>query len=217
VWYFPRGWNSVPRPLADTRISIAQVSTLSFYGYQFEVPWREIDKEWDEGRTVKIRFKTGETIRFNNPEDFQDSPISENFVRDDDDKFMKAFGTEVRESKYDQLRAVVSATPTQLSPFRSHTEFARIWILLEIKGLWFEHDTVAPDIFSFETNDYRGFEFSGLSRGSQNVTVNLSDMADHWFQINIQGDDRLGIRINQPEINCIIQSFGPVWSNTQPK
>jgi hypothetical protein len=45
--------------------------------------------------------------------------------------------------------------------FPSHTEFARIRILLEIKGLWFEQNTAAPGIFSFETNDYRGFEFKG--------------------------------------------------------
>jgi hypothetical protein len=101
-----------------------------------------------------------------------------------------------------------------LSPFRSHTEFAGVWILLEIKGLWFEHNTAAQDTFSFEAKDYRGFAFSRLSHDSQNVTVNLCDAADHWFQIKIQGDDRLGVRVTQPELNRIIQSFGPIRPNS---
>src|SRR5271156_3251827 len=206
----PRGWGSVPRPLGDTAISTAEVSSLSFYGYRFEVPWKEIDKQWDDGRTVRVQFKTGETLRFNNPECFQNNPINSKAVNDDRDHFGIAFGKGISESKYEQLKAVLSATPGQFSLFRSHTEFARVLALLEIKGVWFEHNTAAPDIFSFATDTFRGFEFSGLSQGWQNVTLHLFDKTDHWFQINIQGDERLGVRVTQPQINLIIQSFSSV-------
>jgi len=214
--YPPRGWSSVPRPLADTKVSTAEVSILSFYGYRFEVPWKEIDKEWNDGRTVRVRFKTGETVTFNNPEYSQNNPINSDFAKDDRDSFKMAFGRGMSESKYDQLRAVLSTTPSQLSPFRWHTEFARVWILLEIKGLWFEHNTAPPDIFSFETNDYRGFELSGLSHDWQDVTVNLFDTANHWFVVNIQGDELRGVKITQPEINVVIHSFGFIHSDTSP-
>jgi hypothetical protein len=212
--YPPRGWSSIPRPLADTEISTVKVNALSFYGCRFEVPWKEIDKKWDDGQMIRVRFKTGETIQFNNPEYFQKSPINSDSVKDDRDRFGIAFGRGINESKYEQLREVLSATPTQLSPFRSHTEFARVLILLEIKGLWFEHNTAAPDIFSFKTDNYRGFEFSGLSHDWQYVTLNFFDAADHWFQINIKGDERSGVRVTQPEINLIIQSFGPIPPNS---
>ncbi|HKI11994.1 MAG TPA: hypothetical protein VKA02_07765 [Candidatus Acidoferrum sp.] len=212
----PRGWSSAPRPLDDAIASTAKGSVLSYYGYRFEVPWDDIDKEWDEGRTVRIRFKTGQVIRFSNPEYFQDNPVNSHVAQDDADYFTQAFGTGIRESKYDQFRAIVSTTPSQWSPFRSHKEFARVRILLGIKGLWFEHNPAAPDIFSFETNDYRGFELSGLSHDWQNVTVNLFDKTDRRFQISVLGDVRSGARVTQPEINRIIRSFGPIRP-TQPK
>ncbi len=212
----PRGWSSAPRPLDDTIASTAKGSVLSYYGYRFEVPWDEIDKAWDGERTVQIRFKTGQVIRFNNPQYFQDNPISSHAAQDDGDYFTQAFGTGIRELKYDQFKAIASTTPSQWSPFRSHREFARVRILLGIKGVWFEHNPAAPDIFSFETNDYRGFELSGLSHDWQNVMVNLFDKTDRWFQISVLGDVRSGARVTQPEINRIIQSFGPT-SSTQPK
>jgi hypothetical protein len=82
--------------------------------------------------------------------------------------------------------------------------------LLEIKGLWFEHNPVAPDIWSFQTKDYRGFEVSGLERGWQNVTLNFFDSGDRWFVINVQGNALRGAKIIQPEINRVIQSFRAV-------
>jgi hypothetical protein len=112
----------------------------------------------------------------------------------------------VRESKYDQYRAVISAAPSQLSPFRSHKEFARTRVLLEIKGLWFEHNPDVPDVFSFATNGYRGFEINGTSREGQNIVLELFDRSDqHWFTINVVGR---GARLTQSEINRIIDSLG---------
>jgi hypothetical protein len=71
----PRGWSSVPQPLTDTVVSMAEGTTLSYYGYSFDVPWRAIDKERNEGRAVELFFKTGQTIRFYNPEYSDRNPI----------------------------------------------------------------------------------------------------------------------------------------------
>jgi len=204
----PRGWSSVPQPLAGTAVSTAEGTTLSYYGYSFDVPWRAIDKERNEGRAVELVFKTGQTIRFYNPEYSDRNPIDSVAFHVDQNDFRLAFGPGVRESKYEQFKAVVSATPSQLSPFCSHKAFARILVLLEIKGLWFEHSKAAKDIFSFETADYRGFENSGLSHDWQNVALDLFDKTDrHWFAISIDGDARSAVPLTQPEINRVIQSF----------
>jgi hypothetical protein len=205
----PRGWSSVPRQLGDTKASTADGRTMEYYGYRFDVPWKEIDRSWDEERTVEVRFKTGQSVRFYNPQFLQDDLISGNTAKEDRDYFVQAFGTSVRKSKYDQFEAIVSTTPSQWSPFRSRTGFARVYILLDIKGLWFEHNAVSPDIFSFKTKGYRGFEFSGLSHDWQNVVVNLFDETDHRCRIDILGDARSGVRLTQPEINRVLQSFGP--------
>lgn len=204
----PRGWNSVPLPLADTAASMAEGTTLSYYGYGFDVPWRAIDRERNEGRAMALVFKGGQTIRFYNPEYSDRSPIDSVASDIDPNDFRIAFEPGVRESKYEQFRSVMSATPSQLSPFCSHRRFARTLVLLEIKGLWFEHSQAVADIFSFETADYRGFEESGLSHDWQHVALQLFDKTDHhWLAISIDGDARSGVRVTQPEINRIIQSF----------
>jgi hypothetical protein len=198
----PKGWSSVPKPLAQSAASASEGTVLSYYGHRFEVPWKDRDREWDEGRWIRVSFKTGQTIIFINPA-FQHNPISAQVARDE------AFVPSIRGSKYQQYKAVISATPSQWSPFRSRKGFARVRLLLEIKGLLFEHNEVVPDIFSFETKSYRGFEISGLSHDWQDVMLNLFDLTDHWFQISILGDARSGVRITQSEINRLIQSFGP--------
>ncbi len=212
----PRGWRSVPRPLADNRVSAAEGTALSYYGYRFEVPWKEIDKEWNEGSSVKVLFKSGQVIRFNNPEFFDWDPINSFAGQVDQDDFRLAFGPASLESKYDQFKAVVSTAPSQLSPLRSHKEFARIRTLLEVKRLWFEHLVGMPEILSFETADYRGFEVSGLSHDWQNVVLHLFDRSDqHWLALNIYCDAHCGLGLTQPEINRVIQSFGPALSSQQ--
>jgi hypothetical protein len=217
----PRGWSSIPKPLANTAMSTAEGTTLSYYGYRFEVPWKEIDEQRNNRSTVEVLFKTGQVVRFNNPEDFDWNPINSFSGKVDQDSFREAFGMGVHQSKYEQFEAVISATPSELSPVRSHRDFARIRTLLEIKGLWFEHSTAASDIYSFETKDYRGFEDSGLSHNWQNVVLHLFDRKDrHWFTIAIVGDAGSGVRLTQAEVNRVIQSFGEAPSskpNPPPK
>jgi len=136
------------------------------------------------------------------------NPITSFSGQVDQSSFRQAFGTGVHQSKYEQFEAVISVTPSNLSPLRSHTDFARIRTLLEIKGLWFEHSAAPSDIFSFETKDYRGFENSGLPHGWQNVVLHLFDRRDqHWFTILIAGDDRAGVKLKQVEVNRVIGSF----------
>ena len=185
---------------------------LSFYGYRFEVPWKEVERERNPEGWIEVTFTSGPRVRFANPAFFRESPISGVGLAVHSDHFRKGFGASVGESKYQQFKEVVSATPSQLSPFRSRTEFARMLILLDIKGVWFEHNAEAPDIFSFQTKGYRGFEISGLSRDWQQVRLDLFDSGDHWLRIDIFGDHRSGVRLTQPEINRIIYSFAPAPS-----
>src|SRR5207302_9251571 len=106
----------------------------------------------------KVNCKVGNTVFFVHPAFFQDSPIGGILLIDNSAHFFEAFGSGIRESNYQQFKDVISATSSQLSPFRSREEFASVLILLEVKGIWFEHNSAASDIFSFETKGYRGFE-----------------------------------------------------------
>ena len=130
-----RGWSSVPRPLDDTSLSTAEGSILSYYGYRFEVPWKDIDWEHDDGPIAEVGFKTRQTVTFLNPIRYQENPIG------------GAFASGIHESKYEQYKAVISTTPSQWSPFRSHKKFAQVRTLLDIKGMWIENYGPTADIF----------------------------------------------------------------------
>src|SRR5207245_11561698 len=89
-----------------------------------------------------------------------------------------------------------SLAPSDLSPLHSHREFARIHALLDIKGIWFEHSVAVPEIFLFETTQYRGFETTGLARGWQNAGLDFFDGAqDHRYFVGMEGDARSGVKL----------------------
>jgi hypothetical protein len=196
----PRGWNSTPSALQELKASDANGSVIVRPGYQFEVPWDEIKSERGDGR---IEFGSGQELNFGRL--LTSEPVNPQVLHLQPSEFARLFGNEA--TRYEQFKEVVSATPSGLSPLQSRTEFRRYESLLEIKGLWFEHNPVAPDIWSFQTKGYRGFEVSGLERGWQNVTLNFFDSGDHWFVINIQGNELRGVKITQPEIDRVIESF----------
>lgn len=113
------------------------------------------------------------------------------------------------QSRCGALGEVLAATPSQLSPFLSHREFTRIRTMLEIKGLMFEHNPAVLDIFSFQTKNYCAFEYSSLSRGGQEIDLNMFDQAGRWFRIGIHGSTRPEAKLTQAEANRVIYSFGP--------
>jgi len=128
------------------------------------------------------------------------------------------FGSGIHESKYQPFKDIVSLAPSDLSPLHSHREFARIHALLDIKGIWFEHSVAVPEIFLFETTQYRGFETTGLARGWQNAGLDFFDGAqDHRYFVGMEGDARSGVKLGQPGINRVIQTFTLVRSQPSMK
>lgn len=205
----PRGWSSTPKPLTDTAVSPDKGTVISYYGYSFEVPWTGRERYRDRGEWVEIGFKDGPTIKFVNPAIFQQNPVRDTPALMDHSYFTEGSGGHVPRSKYESLGEILATAPSQLSPFLSHREYRRIRTMLEIKGLMFEHNRYIPDIFSFQTKDYRGFEFSGLSRGWQEVNLSIFDKTDRWFRIGIYGSAGSEAKLTQADANRVIYSFGP--------
>jgi hypothetical protein len=189
--FLSRGLDAVPQPLTEINASTVEGTTLSYFGYHFEVPYKGIAHKQESVEDVQIRFDSGQAVRLLNPEA---SYFHNVFVGDEG-------------SKYEQFKAVMSATPAQLSPFQPRGEFERILALVDQKGRWFEHNVAAPDIFYFATSNLRGFETSGISRKWQDVGLTIFDAGDRMFVIRVSGDDRAGVKLFQAEINRIIRTF----------
>jgi hypothetical protein len=202
-----RGLNNTARPLTELTSSTGGATPLSYFGCHFEVPYEEIVSRQQSLDRVEIRFKSGQTVIISDPESsYSKNPLGENCTaRNPADG--TNLGQDICQSNYRQFEAVISATPSQLSPFQSRRQFARMLTLVNRKGLWFEHNVAAPDIFYFSTEKVRGFETSGLSHEWQDVGLALFDGLDRMWLIKIKGDAPSGVTLTQAQINRIIGTF----------
>jgi hypothetical protein len=185
----PPWWYKAPQPLADTTVSKTPGTTLSYFGYKFEVPWVGIEKEINDGRWSTVLFELGHELRFSNPE-------HHTFLAPDSSV-----------SNYESLKTILSMTPSGLSPLRSHRNFARNFGYWERKGVLLEHSG-ATEIFQIQTGQYRGFEISGIPYNGR-VTILLFDAADREFQLELSEKPGPHTNLAQSEINRVIQSLVP--------
>jgi hypothetical protein len=198
---FPRGWDATPRSLINYVMSPASGVTVSAYGYKFDVPWKEVTTQSEHIAYTETAFAEGQQVRFFNTKYFEPGP--EIYPQANWDR-------QSTESRYEQYRDVISMTPAQLSPFCSHREFARDLKLLDVKGTWFEHNSVAPDILTFATSKYRGFEFDDSPHGPLFVNLVLFDTVNRMFQITLSVNRGSEGRFTQQDVNRIIQSFASI-------
>jgi hypothetical protein len=201
----PPGLLSDLKPLKDATTSKAAGTTVTTFGCRFEVPWAEIEQQQNEGRWVRVHFKSGQDIVFLNPAVSQ----GEVLVGREPSVFHAAFRTGVAISKYDQFFNMVSITPSRLTPFLSHSDFAKRRIYLENKATYLEH-LGGVDIFDIRTANYKGFEIRNISQ--DRVAVILFDARDRKFQIEMSVSPGSNRHFDQSEINRIIYSFSQAQS-----
>jgi hypothetical protein len=196
--------STIPRPLVESGQSSASGTVISNFGCWFEVPWQETVLERDEGRWVEVQFKSGQTVEVFNPRAIYVHGFISDYVGSSSVWEMaskEGFPT----SKYEQFKAVLSSSPSQLSPFQSRPKFARTMVLLSQKEVYFEHKPFKPEIFFFERPNLRGFEVSGISQKMEEATLTFFDPTDRMFMVRIRGDRNTDL--NQSEINRVIYSF----------
>jgi len=184
----PGWWLATPRPIEDMSASTVPGTRLSYFGYEFEVPWSGIKKEANDGRVVRIFFNSGQDIAFVDPKAFEN-------------------GTFPRIS-YESLRDALSMTPSRLTPFCSRRRLDRDRQLMNTKGLRLEHSG-ATDLFAIQTLAYRGFEVSGLQYNGR-VELTFFNNSGNMFNLQLASEKQGSKGITQPEINRIINSFHPV-------
>jgi hypothetical protein len=199
--------STTPQPLTESGASATKGTVLSYFGCSFEVPWQETVLERNDGRWAEVQFKTGQTVRVFNPAEFYVHDFISSYAAGGLSMWEMASKAGFPKSKYEQFKAVLSATPAQLSPFQSRQQFARTMVLINQKGVYFEHNPFKPEIFSFERPDLRGFEISGISQNMEEATLAIFDATDKMFTVRIRGNRGLNTNLNQSEINRVIDSF----------
>jgi hypothetical protein len=134
---FP-GVKVTPQQLPDYTASDAPGTTLSYFGYSFEVPWNASFKQkaFGKGGLVQLEFESGQSVTFILPAN--QSGLLTEVVQDKSlhmENLELAFGDLMKRSPYDQYAALLNTTPLSIRAFGPRAEAVRGATLLTIKAI----------------------------------------------------------------------------------
>lgn len=201
------GVKVVPRPLQDFSLSDSPVTTLSYFGYAFEVPWTTTYKQRasEKGDLVLLDFASGQNLLFLVPGN-NDGLLAE--ISNDPQLHMQnlrfVFGELVNRSPYDQYATLVETTPQSIRAFGLRSEAVRGMALLTIKAI-----AITPNpetgIFSFNLPDKRGFQIGDPHRTTR-VGLEVFDLGGRHLEIFF-GTANEKARISQQDVNRVLTSL----------
>jgi hypothetical protein len=203
---FP-GVKVTPQRLPDYTTPDVPGTTLSYFGYSFEVPWNSSFKQKAFGKSglVQLEFASGQSVTFIVPAN-QGGLLTE-IVRDKSlhmENMGLIFGDLMKRSPYDQYAALLNTTPLSIRAFGPRAEAVRGTTLLTIKAI-----TVGPGletgVFAFEFPDKRGFQI-GDPLKSRRMDLEIFDVEGHHVEV-ICATTKDSVRLSQRELNRILKSF----------
>lgn len=202
-----------PRPLGDYSVSASPTTALSYFGYEFEVPWNVAFKvKGGKAGIVALQFDSGQSLVFNAPTN-QGGLFTE-LVQDRSMNMANwriILGDLSNRSAYDQEAVLLSTTPESVRAFGPRAEAVRGATLLTIKAI-----AVGPGlptgVFSFQVEDKRGFQI-GDPRKSKRVDLEVFGMGGHHVEVFFfAGKD--SAQLSQSEINRVLISLHPVATDS---
>lgn len=198
-----------PQPLRDYSVSAGPATALSYFGYDFEVPWSAAFKaKGGKASIVELQFDSGRSLIFIAPA--VQSGLFTEIVQDRSMNMVNLsliLGDLTNRSAYDQEATLLSTTPESVRAFGPRAEAVRGTTLLTIKAIAVGPG-LATGVFSFEFADKQGFEI-GDPQKSRRVDLEVFGMGGHHVEILLFAtQDRA--RLSQSEINHILASLHPV-------
>jgi len=197
----------VPERLSDTSVSANQGTMLSYFGYQYEVPWTDIVKVNQSGTMVAVAFKSGEALVFFDPASAPDGAKIISVGAADPRNVLSVFGPEAMQSNYALASTILNLTPKRISLWISPREAAGTAILLGLKRIYTAN--AETGLFSVKTSGYRGYQ-RGDPQRARNVDLSVFDDQDHEFHFQVGTAPGKPLTITQPDINRILDTLRPV-------
>jgi hypothetical protein len=205
----------VPTDLNDLSISQAPGMKLSYLGYEFEVPWTDIDEsqtklypsDSTEKSRVDLHFRSGlrllvTVVPFREmvdglPKEFKVSPQALETI----------FGRDTMKSDHSFLKAVYEFTPEKMN----HWDFRRGMMnrdefLLILKSMVLS-SAANSGIFTIQNQNYVGFQQGNPQPLTHGIVVSLYSEKASVEMIFSQKDYRKSLGITQPEINRVVHSL----------
>jgi hypothetical protein len=205
-WKFP-AVQKTPVELTDLSISQVPGRKLSYFGYEFEVPWDDPDegKMKRIGKGQLIAFRSGNVLLFSKaaPKEFVQTFLSTTKVGPD--KVRSLWGEEALQSDYSLHRLILEATPGQVTLFTSRDDAVRSSMLILFKGILTPRGGESG-IFRLRSDKFKGFQYGDPQTRPNSLNVEIfADDGGLSFAFAQKGQG-LSPAITQAEINRVIQT-----------
>ncbi len=203
-----------PRPLSDQSISSVPHKTISYFGYEVELPWDDVDEQKDRtGGSIHVSaFRSGNAFWFSTfpPKNFVDLIMKESNL--DEQRFRQFYGDEAFESDYGFHKKMLQTTPSEITPFVSRRQAASGMLLLLFKAT--SMPKADSGIFSIRTAGFEGFQFESPQTRPFRITDELYSDIGGIDVMFLQKAGGSAPAISQSEINRVIQSIHRITSPT---
>lgn len=215
----------LPTDLTDTSISKAAGTKLSLGGYDFEVPWDDLDgsktelfpKDKPQKTMARFRFRSGLDLAAfaAPPHSFYDQFTKE--IKMSPDAFAAAFGSRASTSDYEFAKRVFEFSPDAIPHWTTSSAVqSRVMVLLLAKSIM-PMKSAETGIFNLRNAGYEGFQ-QGNPRdpktSKDGLLLSLYSV-DGGFEILIaEKNYTTPGGVTQPEINRIVQTLHKAEPNS---
>lgn len=201
--------NYRPINLPNIEISKNQGTALVHEGLSFEVPWTGLNRNKSKivGKWAIYSFDSGAVITLCPPsdggEDLRDVVAKESGVNRH--QLAIAFRVGPDDTNYGFHRALLNATPADLSPWMESGQSISFGLVLMIKAI----SSVGGDtgLFSVSSNDWKGFQFDDPARAPRRITLELYDKNDKHVEVLIAHQPDMKNLPTQADVNRIVQTL----------
>lgn len=214
----------LPANLSDTSSSNTAGTKLSLGGYDFEVPWDDLDasktelfpKDKPQKTMARFRFRSGLQLAVFSapPHSFYDQFTKE--IKMSPEAFAAVFGSRASTSDYEFVKRVFEFSPATIPHWTTSSAVqSRVMVLLLTKSIM-PAKSAETGIFNLRNAGYEGFQQGNPqdSRTSQDGLLLSLYSVDGDFEILIGEKDYTAPGgVTQPEINRIVQTLHKVEPN----
>jgi hypothetical protein len=203
--------NRTPVELTDLSVSTAPGMKLSYFGYEFEIPWTDIDKEKTKvvgGNKALIAFRSGNVLMVwsAEPHEFMNNLLAQ--MKLDQGNFQRIYGDGVLKSDYSLMRLILETTPNRITISGTKETDVSQQMLLIVKAVCVPGD---PDsgIFDMSGKKFKGFQYGRPQSPPKHVNVELFPEDGHldlFFEQKKNGS----VAISQADINRVVQTIHKV-------
>ena len=211
----------IPRPLTDNSVSEAPGSKLSYFGYQFEIPWTDLDysltklypKDKPEKNKADLHFHSGLRIVVTAvpPREWSRGIAQE--MKLSPQAIEAVFGPGTSRSDYAFVKALYEFTPERMHHWTtSTTVWSRDQTLLVMKSIALLK-SAESGVFVLQNQYYPGFQEGSPLVRQDGIAVHLFSDDGSVEMLFFQKDYKNPAGVTQPEINRIVQSLRKTSQN----